>query len=291
MAVPKSEIGFVRRLISGASFPSMSAGYGGRYEWQDQNTPQCKALRWVEPGRSVLEIGTGAGGVVRLLRNRLNCRVVGVDMDARFELSASQFCEKFVVGDITRAGTRSAAAGEYDYVLLFDVLEHLVDPGLLLRQLAAELLRANDKLIITLPNVLVWHTRCKFLFGRFEYTEFGTLDRTHLRFFTPASARRVLQESGFRILKTATSWNVPVIGWVRSWLTSAEIEDLEARVRRRFPTDAGFVLAGLAVFHAINRLGAIRILDAIGTTAAWLSPTLFGDHTIFLAVRQGLHSK
>lgn len=39
------------------------------------------------------------------------------------------------------------------------------------------------------------------LFGRFNYTERGLLDRTHLRFFTRKTARRLLEESGYRVLR------------------------------------------------------------------------------------------
>ena len=38
------------------------------------------------------------------------------------------------------------------------------------------------------------------LFGRFDYRNWGTLDRTHLKFFTVATARQLLERTGYRII-------------------------------------------------------------------------------------------
>jgi hypothetical protein len=38
------------------------------------------------------------------------------------------------------------------------------------------------------------------LLGRFDYTERGILDRTHMRFFTRKTARRLAAEAGYDVL-------------------------------------------------------------------------------------------
>jgi hypothetical protein len=38
--------------------------------------------------------------------------------------------------------------------------------------------------------------------GKFEYTSVGILDVTHLRFFTPSTARKLIEESGYRVIST-----------------------------------------------------------------------------------------
>ncbi len=45
-------------------------------------------------------------------------------------------------------------------------------------------LAPGGRVLVSVPNVAVWNVRFGLLFGRFEYTPTGTLDRTHLRFFT-----------------------------------------------------------------------------------------------------------
>ena len=52
---------------------------------------------------------------------------------------------------------------------------------------------------MSVPNVAVWNVRVALLLGRFQYTATGTLDRTHLRFFTLANLARALTEAGLHI--------------------------------------------------------------------------------------------
>ena len=81
-----------------------------------------------------------------------------------------------------------------------DVMEHLRVPEKLLRDCRA-LLKPNGHLIVSLPNVANITVRLMLLFGRFNYTERGILDKTHLRFFTRKTARRLLTENGYDIVE------------------------------------------------------------------------------------------
>ena len=256
--------------------------YGGRYEWGDHNTPQVRALRLITPGSRVLEIGTGHGGISRLLKRHLSCHVVGVDIDEACAPAASQWCDRFIVGDITNAATLAAIADDYDYILFFDVLEHLADPERTLREFHARLVRPGTRIVVTLPNVLVWHVRLQLLLGRFEYTDSGTLDRTHLRFFTPRTARRLLEDAGFDVVQAGVSWHVPWIGRVRGLALTAEIEDMEPRVLARFPHHGRWVVRALRCQRVVNRCGMIAALDGIGRGAARAFPTLFANHCILV---------
>jgi hypothetical protein len=47
--------------------------------------------------------------------------------------------------------------------------------------------------------------RAGLLLGRFPYAEKGILDRTHLRFYTRGSARRLLEDGGFRVQSVAAT--------------------------------------------------------------------------------------
>ena len=92
----------------------------------------------------------------------------------------------------------SLADRKFDWILMADVLEHLPDPlGTLERYLYS--LKPGGRVIISLPNFAVWDNRMRVLFGRFDYTDSGVLDRTHLRFFTFRSAKRMVTEAGLSI--------------------------------------------------------------------------------------------
>ncbi len=86
----------------------------------------------------------------------------------------------------------------FDVVVCADVLEHLEDPAAVLARVR-RWLSPGGVLFVSLPNVANVAVRFALLAGRFEYAEAGILDRTHLRFFTRRSARRLVEGTGFRI--------------------------------------------------------------------------------------------
>jgi SAM-dependent methyltransferase len=86
----------------------------------------------------------------------------------------------------------------FDVIVFADVLEHLLDPvGTLHGYL--RFLAPGGRVLVSVPNVAVWNVRAGLLLGRFQYTATGTLDRTHLRFFTRANLRRALGDAGLRV--------------------------------------------------------------------------------------------
>jgi len=62
------------------------------------------------------------------------------------------------------------------------------------------LLDSRGLLLISVPNVANITVRLALLFGRFEYTERGILDRTHVRFYTSRTAREMIDRAGYEIV-------------------------------------------------------------------------------------------
>src|SRR5262249_51763726 len=79
-----------------------------------------------------------------------------------------------------------------------DVLEHLRDPWSVLSWLRT-LLAPGGRAVISIPNIAHWTSRRALLRGRFDYADHGLLDRTHLRFFTRASAAELAHRAGFAV--------------------------------------------------------------------------------------------
>ena len=80
-------------------------------------------------------------------------------------------------------------------------LEHLVDPYLVLEQIKSKL-KKQGRIISSIPNVRYHNTFMKVLFQKdWKYEDYGVMDRTHLRFFTGKSIRRMYEEAGFRVEK------------------------------------------------------------------------------------------
>jgi hypothetical protein len=60
----------------------------------------------------------------------------------------------------------------------------------------------NGVVISSIPNVRFFRTFSKVLFSKdWKYEDHGVMDKTHLRFFTGKSIKRMYDELGYTILK------------------------------------------------------------------------------------------
>jgi len=157
------------------------------------------ALELIGTGHDVLDLGCGEGYFASKIAKRAN-RVTGVDVLESPACSDSldgYFQADLMHGEVPPDLPRAA----FDRVLLLDVLEHLLRPEAILKQVRSLVRSGNGQVIVSVPNVANLSVRLMLLFGRFEYAERGILDRTHLRFYTRKSARKFLEDSGFEIVE------------------------------------------------------------------------------------------
>jgi methionine biosynthesis protein MetW len=172
-------------------------------------------LDWVGTGKRVLELGCSTGYMSQYLTGKRNCRVTGVEVDEYAARQAAEFCQKVLVRDLNRSDWMvDLAKNSFDVVLMGDVLEHLADPQKVLIQIR-DLLSVNASIVVCLPNALHWVTRLKLLLGRFDYQEGGTLDHTHLRFYTVKTARQLIEIGGYRITKFHPAFGGRLAGHAR----------------------------------------------------------------------------
>jgi SAM-dependent methyltransferase len=146
---------------------------------------------------AVLDLGFGAGLLAR--RVRPACRyLAGVELDPEAAKEGAPFFDDPVTGDLLE-GVSGPWKEPFDVIVAGDVLEHLPRPEVLLGSLK-RLLKPDGVLLLSLPNVANVTVRLNLLFGRFHYAPRGILDRTHLRFFSRATGRALLEENGYRVL-------------------------------------------------------------------------------------------
>jgi 2-polyprenyl-3-methyl-5-hydroxy-6-metoxy-1,4-benzoquinol methylase len=159
-------------------------------------------LAQVPDGARVLDVGCATGYLAAELTRR-GCTVDGVEFDPAAAEQARRpgRCREVVVGDLEAPLTREAVAalGTPDVVLCADVLEHLRDPWSTLAWLRTLLDPERGRAVISVPNIAHWTARRALARGRFDYTGFGLFDRTHLRFFTRASAAELARRAGFAV--------------------------------------------------------------------------------------------
>jgi 2-polyprenyl-3-methyl-5-hydroxy-6-metoxy-1,4-benzoquinol methylase len=104
----------------------------------------------------------------------------------------------------------------FDVVICNDVIEHMPDHETFLDDIK-KYIAPGGVLIGSIPNVRYYVNLFDMLIGKdWEYRNDGTLDRTHLRFFTERSLQRVLGRQGFLIQKfqginSGIDWHSPYV--------------------------------------------------------------------------------
>jgi methionine biosynthesis protein MetW len=158
----------------------------------------------VAPSRSsVLDVGCGPGQLGAALKARGIARVVGIELNPEAARLAADRLDEVLTVDV-EADELPFADGEFDCIIYGDVLEHLVDPWAVLRahrRLAAD----GATVIVSTPNIGYWRVIVDLLCGRWDYRSYGTMDATHLRFFTRRSLVQLCEQSGFRVVRVHTS--------------------------------------------------------------------------------------
>ncbi len=182
----------------------------------------------------VLEIGCGSGQTLQLIKHLKLCKyTVGIELFEQAAKNANARVDRVYQLDIEKEGA-PIDLGQFDLILILDVLEHLVDPWTVLNRIKSNHLKADGKIIISLPNVRhVTSTLPLLINGEFEYKERGILDKTHLRFFTRKSGEKMLEQAGLKIEKikrTSLDWslksgklNFLTLGLFSDFLTSQYI--------------------------------------------------------------------
>lgn len=155
-------------------------------------------------GEYFLDFGCGFGRLAEVVATRHGLRYVGFDINvpgleslrARgfeahyLDLQDSEKAYAEVLASLS-AGVRIAAA------CTIDTLEHLPDPLEALRLIARIARGKEAPLLVSVPNVAHNDIGAKLAVGRFDYTEAGLLDHTHMQYFTSDRFSALMQSAGW----------------------------------------------------------------------------------------------
>ena len=217
-----------------------------------------------------------------MLCRELNCHVMAADINPYFAESFGDIPARFVQIDVINGEACRTLPGPFDRILLMDVLEHLADPTVAIRNLRP-LLARDGNFVITLPYVVVWHVRLPFVLGHFDYRETGTLDRTHVRFFTESTLCEFLRAASLDTTELDSTWNIPGLGQIASWSMLAEVDDLETKVSRRTSRLEPMLLPLLRAQRHVNHHGWLRVVNEVGRVLQRTNHGLWTNHFLVLA--------
>lgn len=151
----------------------------------------------------ILEFGPANGRLTKHMSKNRNCIVDIVEYNPISGKEAAQYARKALIGekdgDIEKYIWLSRLAGEkYDYIIFADVLEHLYDPAETLSK-CRELLKDDGSILLSVPNIANNNIILSLLKDEFNYTPFGLLDDTHIRFFAYNSLNRLIEKLNYKV--------------------------------------------------------------------------------------------
>lgn len=162
--------------------------------YHDNVRHDALALVSSQAGR-VLDFGGGIGATAAALKQA--SRASHVVVADHVEDSLAEI-DLVLCGDLEESAFIDTiiAAGPFDTILCLDILEHLRDPWTVVNNLATAL-AAGGAIVISVPNVNNRGILMPLLVrGKWELTDQGLLDRTHLRWFTKQSLIAMVKQSG-----------------------------------------------------------------------------------------------
>jgi 2-polyprenyl-3-methyl-5-hydroxy-6-metoxy-1,4-benzoquinol methylase len=157
-----------------------------------------------------LDLGCATGATGAAIKAAYpGVRVVGVERDAQMAVLAQAKLDRVVVADLDEIETVVCElAGEcFDCIICGDVLEHLIDPWLVLRS-ATRLCSDRGHVLASLPNVAHISTFMSLLRHRWPYRDRGIHDSSHLRFFARSNVLTLFAQAGLNVTELRRNYRV-----------------------------------------------------------------------------------
>ncbi len=157
-------------------------------------------------GRRVLDVGCAGGTLAAALKASGAAFVAGVERHPEAAAHARPLLDALVEGDLLTSALPFAPAS-FDYLLFADVLEHLPEPETALRRYLP-LLAPEGRVVVSVPNMRFYLVLLRLLADRWEYTDSGIRDRTHLRVFTRRSLIALLASVGLQVERLVRNYRL-----------------------------------------------------------------------------------
>lgn len=146
----------------------------------------------------VLDVGTGVGALGRYLKAR-GFVVEGITYSEEEARRAADGYDRIEVIDLECVLPSSCFSdGTFDVIVCADILEHLRNAPVVLSDLRG-LLSPGGRLLVSIPNATYMGVLFGLLGGRFQRTQEGLLDATHVNFFDRLGLEQLVDNAGFLV--------------------------------------------------------------------------------------------
>ncbi len=146
----------------------------------------------------ILDVGCGCGALMGHVRGLFPAaRTYGIEFVPQMAQLASHMGE-VLCGDVEKMEI-SWREEYFDYILMGDILEHLMEPEKVLERFR-RYLKKDGHIIVSIPNMKHYSVILPLLkWDMFPYSDAGILDRTHVKMYTGVEIQRLVMRSGYEI--------------------------------------------------------------------------------------------
>lgn len=177
--------------------------YEAKVDLRVDNNSHTKVYRMIEEHNNhksakILEVGCSTGFFGEVLKD-YGHEVWGLELSEESSKIAANRLDKVLHGTIEDFLTSEKYKQErFDYIIFGDVLEHLVDPLDVLIK-CKNFLNGSGAIVSSIPNVSHIAVRAMLVEGKWDYSDYGILDNTHLKFFTKNSIIELFTDAKYEI--------------------------------------------------------------------------------------------
>lgn len=202
----------------------------------------------VDAGARCLDVGCGPGETYAQLIRQRKADYLGVDVsEVAVELARENGLRAEQIDD---ASVLPFEDNSFDVVICVEVLEHLFSPHGAVSEIR-RVLRPGGTLLASTPNAAYWRLRANLLFGIWNpLGDSLSVEQPwrdpHIRFFTPAIMRRMLEYARFADIAVGAHGGC-FLDHLTSRPTNFGTSRLYKKLEGRFPSLLGVTIHAVAV--------------------------------------------
>lgn len=181
------------------SFESL---YENKYSDYYQGLNQKLFQKVSKDSTYILEVGCAEGRLGTYIQNQYEAKVYGIELFPEVANKAKKNLTDVLIGDIEKISLPYPEQF-FDHIIFGDVLEHLKDPWFVLEKVKP-FLKKTGSILACIPHVGHISVLVDLLAGNWNYTKYGLLDQTHLRFFTRSTILHLFENTGYYVSEIDT---------------------------------------------------------------------------------------
>ena len=167
------------------------------------------SLDILQDQKRIFELGCGNGAVAEVL-TRHGYQLTGVDVSVQGLEQAQRRHPHLLLQQGSAYDRLTDTYGRFPVVISLEVVEHLYDPRAFARNLF-NLIEPTGTAIVSTPYHGYWKNLAMALTGRLDHHFTALWDHGHIKFWSIATLRQLLQEAGFHSINFRRVGRVPAL--------------------------------------------------------------------------------